>query len=111
MQLTSIQESNTLLTYSLVTDPLPLQVSPSTTNPSYATLTFVVSCPKSIGSAMVSEILISLPVDNPIKGPDPARLAQKPPDKSDVSISSSGPEEWEVSTLHAKDLSLHGQNV
>jgi len=94
MQPTRIQTSNTLLTYSLVTSPTPVQVSPSTTTPSVAALTLVVSCPRSVGTATVSQISITLPVDQSGKPPDPINLAATAPPLSSASISSSGTDVW-----------------
>jgi len=63
MQPNLLQDGTTLLTYSLTTVPMPVQVSFSTTSVSYATLIFVISCPRSVGSVTVGQIKISLPVD------------------------------------------------
>jgi len=82
-----------LLTYSLTTDPMPVQVSLSSTSPSIATLTFVVSCPKSTKSATVAAIEIILPVDE--KGiEDAANLCMVEPSLSSASISSSAGDVW-----------------
>ena len=54
-----IDAGKTLLTYSLVTSPSPLQASPSAVEQSLATLTFVVSCPHNLPGANVAQILIS----------------------------------------------------
>ena len=94
MQPTHIHATNTLLTYSLVTSPTPVQVSPSTTVTSVASLTFVVSCPRSLGAAMVSQIMIVLPVDGAGKPPDPTNLATIAPPLASASISSSGTDIW-----------------
>jgi hypothetical protein len=94
MQLTQLQDSNTLLTYSLMTTPAPVQVSPSSTSPSLATLTYVVSVPRSVGAANVGQIIIILPVDARVAEPDPTNLAAVAPPKSSASISSTGTDEW-----------------
>ena len=96
MQLAQLQDSSTLLTYSLMTTPAPVQVSPSATDPSLAMLTFVVSCPRSAGAANVAQIIISLPVDEQNKPPDPTNLAATAPALSSASISSTGKDQWEV---------------
>ena len=94
-----------LLTYSLTTDPMPVQVSLSATSLSTATLTFVVSCPKKTstfpGAATVAAIEIVLPVDTGgIE--DPANLCLTAPLESDVSISSSNKYEvWQASPAGA----------
>ena len=86
-----------LLTYSLTTEPMPVQVSLSSTSPSIATLTFVVSCPKKTstfpGSATVAAIEIILPVDTS-GTQDPANLCLTAPPLSSASISSSGGDVW-----------------
>jgi Chaperone of endosialidase len=56
VQLTQVVDSNTLLTYSLSTVPTPVSVN------STAGLTFVLSCPASVGSVTVSQINFILPV-------------------------------------------------
>jgi hypothetical protein len=98
MQPVHIHATNTLLTYSLVTSPTPVQVSPSTTTPaqtpSVASLTFVVSCPQSVKMVTVSQIIIVLPVDIKDKPPDPVKLAATAPPLSSASISSSGTDVW-----------------
>ena len=86
-------DGNTLLTYALVTNPAPLQVSPSAGEASVATLTVVVSCPKSTGSATISQIMIVLPVGKP-DAPDPTDLTGAAPPLSAASISSSGSDTW-----------------
>ena len=90
-----IEATDSLLTYSLVTSPTPVQVSPSTTVASVASLTFVVSCPLA-GGAMVSQIVIILPVDTAGGTPDPINLASVAPPLSSASISSTGTDVWEV---------------
>ena len=82
-----------LLTYSLTTDPLPVQASPSETSPAIATLTFVVSCPKSTGSATVAAIEIVLPVDTG-GTEDASNLCMTAPPLSSAAISSSDGSEW-----------------
>ncbi len=94
MQLTQLQDSNTLLTYSLMTTPSPVQVSPSASSPSLATLTFVVSCPRSVGTANVAQIIVAIPVDVKDKPADPTNLAATPPLLSSASITSTGTDEW-----------------
>src|ERR1041385_1373542 len=83
-----------LLSYSLTTDPLPVQVSLSPTSLSIATLTFVVSCPKKTGSATVAAIEIILPVDTS-GTQDPANLCMTAPPESSASISSSDGTVWQ----------------
>ena len=97
MQLTQLQDSNTLLTYSLMTTPSPVQVSPSVESPSLATLTFVVSCPRSVGTANLAQIIVAIPVDAQNKPADPTNLAATPPLLNSASISSTGTDEWVVS--------------
>jgi len=75
MQLTQLQDSNTLLTYSLMTTPAPVQVSPAQNDPSYAALTFVASNNTS-GDVYVSKIVIQLPVGNP-QQPDSTDLTEQ----------------------------------
>jgi hypothetical protein len=94
MALTQLQNSNTLLSYSLMTAPSPVQVSPSATSPSIATLTFVVSCPRSVGVATVAQITVALPVDQTGKPADPTNLAETAPPLSSASISSTGQDQW-----------------
>ena len=96
MQPTQIQDSTTLLTYSLTTTPMPVQVSPSATTASTANLTFVVSCPRSIGTATVAQIEIAVPVDGTDQPPSPTNLAATPPPRSSASISSSDSHKWSV---------------
>ena len=92
MQPNLLQDGTTLLTYSLTTVPMPVQVSFSTTSVSYATLIFVISCPRSVGSVTVGQIKISLPVDG--STPDATNLCMTAPPLSSASISSS---QWTVS--------------
>jgi hypothetical protein len=94
MQPTQIEDSTTLLTYSLTTTPMPVQVSPSATTPSLASLTFVVSCPRGIGTATVAQIEIAVPVDGTGRPPVPTNLAATPPLLSKASISSSDSHQW-----------------
>jgi len=61
-----------LLTYSLATSPWPVQVSPSLADPSTATFTIVVSCPRDIPAVTVAQIWIRLPVSDPAR-PNPTR--------------------------------------
>ena len=93
-----------LLTYSLTTLPMPVQVSLSPTSPSLATLTFVVSCPKKSstfpGSATVAAIEIILPVDTS-GGSEPTSLCMTAPPLSSASISSSGSDVWIPSSAGA----------
>ena len=65
MQLTQLVANDTLLTYALSTAPSPLQVSPQSGPPSVAALTFVISCPVSVGSVTVTQIAFNLPVGDP----------------------------------------------
>lgn len=113
-------DGNTLLTYALVTNPSPLQVSPSAGDASVATLTVVVSCPKSVGSATVSQIMIVLPVGKP-DAPDPTDLTESAPPLSAASISSSGSDTWTpgagaapnafVFTPHGGPVTVSGQSL
>jgi len=97
LQPNTLQAGTTLLTYSLTTEPMPVQVSLSTTSISVATLIFVVSCPASAGTVTVSQIKISLPVDTAGYPPDPTSLCMIAPPLSSASISSSGTDQWVVS--------------
>lgn len=107
MQPNNTVDSNTVLTYSLVTSPMPVQVSTSTPPASDATLTFVVSCPRPVpghpapSTANVAQISIILPVDVAGQPPDPTNLAETAPLPSSASISSSGSDQWEVTPGHA----------
>ena len=94
MQPTNLQDTTTQLTYSLMTKPLPVEVSLSPTAPSLATLIFVVSCPVPPGSVSISKITISIPYDQTGQDPDPTNLAMTQPQLSDVSITSSDSAQW-----------------
>lgn len=85
----------TLLSYALSTSPFPMQASPSSTAPSPATLTFVVSCPRDVHAAEVAQIMIRLPVQQTT--PDPTDLVMTAPPLSAASIASSGAESWQPS--------------
>src|SRR4029453_10372184 len=94
MRLTQLRDSNTLLTYSQMTTPAPVQASPSASNPSVAMLTIVASCPRSSGTVKVAQIVVALPVDVQNKPPDPTNLAATPPAPSSASICSTGSDNW-----------------
>jgi hypothetical protein len=87
---TQLTGSETLLTYSLMTTPAPVQVSPQAGPPSVAALTFVVSCPVDIGQATVTQIAFNLPV-----GTDSGSLTNVGGGIS-PSVSSSGPDSWQI---------------
>jgi hypothetical protein len=90
MRLTQILTAeNSLLDYAMLTNPDPLNVG------SPAILTFVVSAPKSLGKASVSQITFVLPVGDPAN-PDPTDLTNTPPPASCASIASSGPDAWTI---------------
>ena len=108
MQPNRLQDSTAQLTYSLTTDPMPVQVSLSTTQISDATLTFVVSCPVSVGAVTISKIQISLPFDSG-GYTDPTNLCMTQPPLSSASISSEAdpdypPVPWTVSQNAAGDF-------
>ena len=92
MQLTQLLTNDTLLAYSLVTSPSPVQVSPQSGPPSVAVLTFVVSCPVSVGKATVTQIAFNLPVGDP-KAPEASDLTETAAGVS-ASVSSSGSDRW-----------------
>jgi hypothetical protein len=94
MPLTHILGSDTLLTYSLATSPSPVQVSPTSGPPSIASLTFIVSCPPSVGSATVSQIVFNLPIGNP-NAPDASDLTESAAGIS-PSVTSSGSDKWQI---------------
>lgn len=87
--------SGTLLTYALATSQNPVEVSPSSTEPSITNLTFVASCPMNVGSCTVRQIEIALPVGDPSE-PDPTDLTEVAPPLSAASISSSDGTVWGV---------------
>lgn len=80
---------STLLTYALSTSPSPLTASPAQGDPVFASLSFVVSCPDSVGSAVVSQIAITVPVRSDAAG----GLTDTAPSKP-ASIASSDGTEW-----------------
>jgi len=94
MQLTQLTANDTLLTYSLVTSPSPVSVSPQSGPPSLAALSFVISCPVSIGEATVTQISFNLPVGDP-KNPDASDLTETTTGIS-PSVSSSGADQWQI---------------
>jgi hypothetical protein len=94
MRVTQIKSSNTLLTYSLLTSPDPLQVSPSTGPPSIGALTFVISCPTAIGQVAVKQIAFNLPVGSPTK-PDATDLTEVSTGIS-PSVTSSNASQWKI---------------
>ena len=100
MQPNMLQDSPTptQLTYSMMTKPMPVQVSLSATVQSIATLVFVVSCPQSADVPVtISKIAISIPVDTAGYPQDPTNLAMTAPLLSNVSITSSGSDQWVIS--------------
>jgi hypothetical protein len=88
---TSTAASNTLLTYAMNSNPYPLEVSESPTSPSIANLTFVVSCPRSVGECTVNQIVIHLPVGDVS---DATNLTPTAPPASAASIASSSGAQW-----------------
>lgn len=94
MQLTQLFASNTLLAYSLVTSPAPVQVSPQSGPPSIASLTLVISCPLTVSQITVSQINFNLPVGDP-KNPDATDLTDTATGIS-PSVSSSGTDPWQI---------------
>lgn len=92
----ALESNGTLLTYAMMTMPTPVEVSPSPQSPAQLVLTFVVSCPRSVGVAMVSQIGITLPVGK-AGSPDPTDLTETPPSASAASITSSSGEQWTAS--------------
>jgi hypothetical protein len=88
--LTRVFDKTAALDYSLMTVPHPLCVSPATGPPAVATLTFVVSAPRSAGAVPVQRLVFTLPV-----GGDPTDLTE---DASAItaSVSSSGTERWQA---------------
>lgn len=91
----AFETSGTLLTYALATSQNPVEVSPSSTEPSVTNLTFVASCPMSVGSCTMRQIEIALPVGDPGE-PDPTDLTEVAPSLSAASISSSDGTVWNV---------------
>jgi hypothetical protein len=91
---TQLTGSDTLLAYSLMTTPSPVQVSPQAGPPSVAALTFVVSCPLAVGQATVTQIAFNLPVGDP-GSPDSGSLTDTAGGIS-PSVSSSGPDGWQI---------------
>src|SRR5262249_42007382 len=102
LQPNHLLDSTTQLTYSLTTQPMPVQVS-TTTALSYATLIFVVSCPYSVGAVTISKITISLPFDSGGYS-DPTNLCMTEPPQSSASISSNGKDQWTVTQNAAGDF-------
>lgn len=88
-------QSTTYLTYSMTSSQNPLEVSPSPQNPSVANLTFVASCPESVGECTVRQIEIALPVGDP-NDMDATDLTEVTPPPSAASISSSDGAAWNV---------------
>lgn len=88
-------QSTTYLTYSMTSSQNPLEVSPSPTAPSVANLTFVASCPQSVGQCTIRQIEIALPVGDP-NNTDPTDLTDVKPPLSAASISSSDGTTWNV---------------
>jgi hypothetical protein len=94
MQITQLLDSNTLLNYSLITSPNPLQVSPQSGPPSQAQLTFVLSCPITFDQVTVTQITFNLPIGDP-KAPDATDLTEVSTGIS-ASVSSSGSDQWQI---------------
>lgn len=90
--LTQYKESNTLLSYALVTSPSPVQVSPTSGSPSLATVTLVVSCPPGVAQVKVTQIAFNIPIANPA-APDAADLALTATGIGH-SVSSSDSDQW-----------------
>lgn len=94
MQLTQYTANDTLLTYALVTSPSPVSVSPQSGPPSVASLSFVISCPVSVGKVTVTQVSFNLPVGDP-KKPDASDLTETATGIS-PSVSSSGADQWQI---------------
>lgn len=94
MQLTQLTANDTLLAYALVTSPSPVSVSPKSGPPSLVALSFVISCPISVGSVTVSQISFNLPVGDP-KKPDASDLTETTAGIN-ASVSSSGADQWKI---------------
>jgi hypothetical protein len=88
---TLTSQSTTLLAYAMTTSPNPLEVSTSPTSPAIGDLTFVVSCPRSVGECTVGQIAIILPVG---AISDATNLTGTAPPLSAASISSSDGVQW-----------------
>lgn len=89
----AIATSPTCLTYAMTSAPNPVTVSPSPQAPSLANFTFVASCPPDVGSCMVAQIVIAIPVGD---GTDAADLTSVPPPISAASVSCSDGMAWTV---------------
>lgn len=94
MQITQFATTNTLLEYSMMTTPAPLQVSPQSGPPSVASLSFVISCPLILAGVTVTQITFNLPVGNPTS-PDASDLTETATGIT-PSVTSSGSEQWQI---------------
>ena len=83
--------STTTLTYAMTTNPNPIEVSTSPATPALATLIFVVSCPRAVGSCTVSQLTVQLPVGDVS---DATNLTNVAPSASAASISASDGAGW-----------------
>lgn len=90
---TVLLDNTALLTYSLMTSPTPLEVTPAQGPAAMGALTFVVSAPISIGELTVSSITFNLPVGDP-KHPDATDLTDT--DGINASVTSSGIDKWQI---------------
>lgn len=97
----ALAASSTMLSYAMTTTPNPIQVSTSPTSPALANLIFVVSCPRSTGSATVSQISIHLPVG---AISDSTNLTNVAPSASAASITASDGAAWTPSLGVAEGL-------
>jgi hypothetical protein len=80
MHIDQVVATDALLDYSLTTAPAPVQVSQAETDPSYASLTFVISTNAAHPSVTVSQFTFEIPVRN----------ASKPPAATDLADPASG---------------------
>jgi len=94
MQLTQLLYSNTLLTYSLVSSPSTVSVSPQSGPPSVVALYFVISCPVSVGTVTVTQITFNVPIGDP-GSPESTDLTETATGIL-PSVSSSGTDEWQI---------------
>jgi hypothetical protein len=88
---TATTTSTTLLTYAMNSNPNPLEVSQSPTSPSIADLTFVVSCPRSVGECTIGQIIVHIPVGD---WSDATNLTPTAPPASAASIAASSGAQW-----------------
>lgn len=80
MHIDQVVATDALLDYSLTTAPAPVQVSQAETDPSYASLTFVISTNAAHPSVTVSQFTFEIPVRN----------ASTPPAATDLADPASG---------------------